>query len=120
MLANASHCAAVIAGIGTIWAHSAARLAFASSILCWPVGCYLGVRVAIDRAFFRELAGGPADGCRKLDDLLRGWRFLRTGKERTIPERSNGALKLWKLQAAMIAVQMATLAVGMILQAAGM
>lgn len=121
VLANASHCAAIIAGIGTVWALStAARLAFAASVLCWPVGCYLGVRVAIDCALFRELAGDPADDGRALDELLRSWRLPHTAKDRTLAERRRGALRLWKRQIAILAIQVAALAAGIVIQAAGM
>lgn len=110
VLSNASHCAALIAAAGLLLTHPAAgRLWFATSILCWPIASYLGVRVAIDASLFHELAADPDDRGRALDERLR-----RT--ERTLAERSRGALRLWTRLIVTVAVQLAILAAAMVIQ----
>ena len=107
VLSNASHCAALIAGAGILLTH--ARLLFACSLLCWPIACYLGVRVSIDEALFRELGRASEDAGCELDEML----GVRPG--RTISERSRGALKLWKSLIVAVAVQISMLAVALML-----
>ena len=102
VLSNVSNCAALMAAAGILFTHT--RLLFAGSLLCWPLACYLAVRVAIDASLFQELAGAPADAGRELDEML------RVPKERTISERSRGALQLWKYLILAVAVQLAILA----------
>lgn len=103
VLSNASNCAALIAAAGLLFAHE--RVVFAGSLLCWPVALYLGVRVAIDASLFEERAAGP-----DLDELLRAWGFGRDKQDRTLSERSRGALRLWKYLMAAVAVQLLVLA----------
>jgi hypothetical protein len=118
VLSNCSNSAALIAAAGLFLAHaSAERLVFAASLLCWPVACYFGLRVAIDASLFRELAQQTADGGQALDALLRTWGLAGKLPDRTIAERSRGALRLWKRLIAVAAVQMATLAAGIMIQA---
>ena len=117
VLANASNCAAVMAALGLLLSHSeAARLLFAASILCWPVAVYLGVRVAIDASLFRDLAGELADGGQALDKLLRDRGLLRARPERTLAERSRGAIKIWKRMIAIVAVQLAVVVAAIVIQ----
>ncbi len=117
VLCNASNCAAVIAGVGILLAHAVAgRLLFAVSVFCWPIACYLGMRVAIDAALFRDLAGDPADGGHALDELLRAQGLLRARPERTTAERSRGGLRLWILLIVIVAIQLATLVAAMMIQ----
>jgi hypothetical protein len=119
VLSNCSNSAALIAAAGVFLAHAfAERLVFAASLLCWPVACYFGLRVAIDASVFRELAQQTADGGQALDALLRTWGLAsKKPPDRTIAERSRGALKLWKRLIAVAAVQLATLAAGIMIQA---
>ena len=59
-LANTSHVAAIIAGVGVIVAHpTIVQIACAVSLMGWLAGCYFAARVAIDASLFREpgLAG---------------------------------------------------------------
>jgi hypothetical protein len=107
LLCNASNCAAIIAAAGMFLTH--ARLWFAGSILCWPVACYLGIRVAIDASLFRELAVAPLDRGSELDEAL------RVPPGRTISERSRGALRLWKGLIAAVVVQLSILAAALAL-----
>jgi hypothetical protein len=117
VLANAGHAAAVVAGVGVALEHSlAVRLLFAFSILCWPVGCYFAVRVAVDRSLFRVLAGDPENGGRLLDELLQSWSFAKGGKERSMEDRSRGALALLRRLAIFVTVQLAALVAGILLQ----
>ena len=118
VLSNFSNCAAVIAAVGILLAHAVTeRLVFASSILCWPVACYFGVRVAIDTSLIQELGREPAEGGNALDQLLRTRGLLRVQPERTLAERSRGALRLWIRMIIIVAVQLAILVVAMVIQA---
>jgi hypothetical protein len=118
VLSNCSNSAALIAAAGVFLAHaSAERRIFATSLLCWPVACYFSLRVAIDASLFRELGREPADGGQALDALLGAWGLAGKLPHRTIAERSRGALKLWKRLIAVAAVQLATLAAAIMIQA---
>jgi hypothetical protein len=118
VLCNASNFAAAIAGVGVLQSHrAAARGLFAASMACWPIVCYLGVRVAIDASLLRELAGSPVDGGRALDELLRARGLLRTGAERTLADRNRGAFRLWTRLTVAVAIQLALLAAAMVIQA---
>jgi len=113
VLASAGHAGAVIAGIGIAFARApGVRMVFAASILCWLVECWLAVRVAIDASLFRDLALEPEDGGKKLDALLMGWGFGRNLKERSIADRSRGALALWRMQVAVLAIELTVVAAG--------
>jgi hypothetical protein len=105
LLMNAAHCAALIAGGGMLL--SDRRLLFACSLICWPLVCYLGIRVAIDASLFRELANAPEEAVRALDEML------RVPRARTFSQRSRGALRLWKRLIAAVAIQFAILAVAL-------
>ncbi len=117
-LANASNCAAVIGGAGVLLAHSlAARLMFVVPVLSWPAACYFSVRVAIDGSLFKELALSGEDSGPALDELLGGLGFLREKRERTIGDRSRGAVKLWNRLIAIAGMQIATLVAATIVDA---
>lgn len=118
MLAGASNFAAVAAAAGALLAHAfAARCLCAVSMVCWPAACYLGVRVSIDAALFREMSGQPAEGAEALDELLRLWGMGNARPDRSIAQRSLGAIRLWKRLGAAVAVQMASLAAAVVVQA---
>jgi hypothetical protein len=120
-LASTSHVAAVIAGVVVFLAHSTVvQVVCAVSMMCWPVGCYFAVRVAIDASLFRQLAGDPSERCRDLGEWLHrlGWRHRKT--ECTLTDRTRGALALWRWQAALLAVQLMALAAALLLRVAGM
>jgi hypothetical protein len=120
-VAQAGHAAAVVAGLGVMLAHSSiARLIFAASILCWPAACYLAVRTRLDASLFRAIAGDPAEGSRRMDELLRSWGLIRAPKERTLDERMRGALALWRRQQVVFAIQLAALVAGILIQAVGL
>lgn len=107
-LAIASHCAAVIGAAGTLLAHSTvARLMFVVPILGWPAACYLSVRVAIDSSLFRELALDDGNSEALLDELLHRRGLGKQKPERTIGDRSERALKLWKRLIAITGIQIA-------------
>jgi hypothetical protein len=118
VLANASNCAAVMAAVGLLLSHAeAARLLFATSILCWPMSVYLGVRVAIDASLFQNLAGELTDGGQALDKLLRDRGLMRARPERTLAERSRAAIKIWKRMIVIVTIQLAILAAAVVIQA---
>jgi hypothetical protein len=82
----------VIAAVGALLAQPVAeRLVFAASILCWPVACYFGLRVAVDASLFRELSREAADGGQAIDELLRTWGLAGKKPERTIAARAAAA-----------------------------
>lgn len=111
VLAGAAHVGVVIAGLGCfISLPIAARLFFAASILSWLAGCWFAVRVAIDASLFRALAGDPE--LQRLDALLARWGFLKQANERTLADRSLGALRLWRRQAMLLTIQLAALLAG--------
>ena len=118
MPSGASHCAAVIAAGGVLLAHAfTARVLFAASLLCWPVACYCGLRVAIDAALFREMSSDPEAGAEAVDELLRSWGMANAKPGRSIAERSRGAIRLWKQLTAAVAVQLLSLTAAMVVQA---
>jgi hypothetical protein len=105
-LVIASHCAALIGAAGVLLAHTiAARAVFVAPILCWPAACYFGLRVSVDASLFKELAMVPDEGGPALDELLRRHGFAAAPRERTIAERSAGALTLWKRLIGVTAIQ---------------
>jgi len=117
-LANCANCAALIAAAGALLAHAAAaRLLFTASVLWWPAACYFGMRVAIDARLFRELGREGAEGGQALDELLRAWGLSNAEPGRSMAERSRGALRLWRRQMAAVAVQLAAMAAGLLVQA---
>jgi hypothetical protein len=114
VLCGASHCAALMAAGGLLLSHLLReRVLFAASMACWPVACFLALRVAIDAALFRELAGEASSGWRSFDELLRKWGLLRGSAERTVAERSRGAMKLWKRLIVIVVLQVAILGAGL-------
>jgi hypothetical protein len=111
VLANAAHAGAVVAGLGCfISLPVAARLFFIFSILCWFAGSWFAVRVAIDASLFRALTGDFE--LRRLDALLTRWGFTQQPKERNLEDRSHGALRLWRRQTMLLAIQLAALLAG--------
>jgi len=118
-LGIASHAAAVIAGVGCLFAHPAtARIAFAGVILFWFVECWLAVRTRIDASLFRMLAEDPESRSGRLDELLMEWGWLKTARERSIEDRCRGALRWWRLQVAAFVIECCALAAGLIIAAA--
>ena len=116
VLANAGNAAAIVAGIGCIGcigcivaSPSRSGLVLGGSLLFWFVECWFAVRVAIDSSLFRVLADDPEEGGRQLDAMLN-----RSG--RTLADRSRGALALWRKQIAALSMQLAALAVGIVLR----
>jgi hypothetical protein len=113
-IANAGNTAAIVAGIGCIVAGPGyGRWVLAGSLLFWFVECWFAVRVAIDRSLFRVLATDADEGGRQLDAMLN-----RAG--RPLPDRTRGALALWRKQIAALAIQLAVLAAGIVLSAASL
>jgi hypothetical protein len=113
-LSNVANAAAVIAGIGAGVSTSGVLLVV--SLAAWLVESWFAVRVAIDRSLFRTLASYPQDGADWLDALLVDWNLVKAATSRSMADRSRGALRLWRMQAAALTVQLATLAAGIILR----
>jgi len=114
VVTNASHCAAVIAGAGLLLGRpGASRAFFAASAVFSLAAVYLGLRVAIDEGLFRDLAEAPEEGGRALDEWLRSRGLGQPARERSLEERSRGALRLWIQLLVVAAVQMAALAAGL-------
>jgi hypothetical protein len=110
-LSNIANAAAIIAGLST------SGIPLGLSLAAWLVESWFAVRVAIDRSLFRTLAANPQDGADWLDALLVDWKLIKAAKSRSMADRSRGALGLWRMQAAALSVQLAALAVGIILRA---
>jgi hypothetical protein len=118
MLGNSSNCAALIAAAGALVAHTlAARAAFAFSVLAWPAACYLGLRVAVDANLFGELARDPNANAQALDEALRRWDLGVRRPGRNIGDRCKGAMRLWNRLIAAVAIQLAALVGGIVVEA---
>jgi len=117
-LATASNCAAVIGAAGILLAHSAmARTILIASVLLWPAACYFSVRVAIDASLFRELALSDQDSGPALDELLRRRGLARQQPDRTISDRSHGAVELWRRLIAVTGIQIVTSVAAIVVEA---
>jgi len=120
ILTNASHAPAVVAGFGTVAAHSAiAGLLFSSSMLCWLCECWFAVRVAIDASLFRRLEDESEDGWRQVDEWMNACGFLRAREDRSVADRASGAVALWRRQALALAIQFAILIAAVFVQTEG-
>ena len=109
-LSNVANAAAIVAAVG------AGGILLAVSLAAWLVESWFAVRVAIDRSLFRTLAAHPADGADWLDALLVDWKLVKAAKSRSMSDRSRGALRLWRMQAAALTVQLAALAAAIVLR----
>jgi hypothetical protein len=106
---NCEQCAAVIGAAGILLAHSAAaRVILVAPVLFWPAACYFSLRVAIDASLFRELTLADQDNGPALDELLRRRGLARGRPGRSLSDRSQGAVKLWKRLTAITGIQAAT------------
>jgi hypothetical protein len=121
VLSHVSNAAAIIAGINGAGINGAGIKATGIlpviSLAAWLIGIWYAVRVAIDRSLFRTLAANPEAGADWLDSLLRDWKLVKAPGSRSIADRSRGALRLWRMQAAALIVQLATLIAAEILRA---
>jgi len=113
VLVGTSHCAAVIAAVAILLGDGAARWCCAASWVCWPLACYLGLRVAFDASLFAKMDehSGAA-----LDEVLVRWGMKKQAIDRSIAERSLGARRLWNRLAMTVGLQVAWLAIGLAMQ----
>ncbi len=120
-LALTSHTAALVAGIGSVAAHSTVpRIVFSVSLVWWLVECLFAVRVTIDASLFRHLAGEPEDRWWRLDGLVDAWDLRRMPRHRSAADRSRGAMALWRLQAVTLTIQLVMLIAAVFLQVMGL
>ena len=120
VLAGASHCAALIGAGGTLFARSAvAPLILAVPVLCWPAACYFGLRVTIDAALFDRLALEEEGSGEALDAMLRSCGLRKETPARSFSDRRQGALRLWKRQAAIVGIQIAAVVAGIFFEVLG-
>jgi hypothetical protein len=121
VLCQVANAAAIISGINGAGFNGAAincaGVLTVVSLAAWMIGIWYSVRVAIDRSLFRTLAANPEARADWLDSLLLEWKLVKVAGSRSIAERSRGALQLWRMQAAALIVQLATLAAAEILRA---
>jgi hypothetical protein len=117
-LANFANAAAIIAGVGCWWVHGACVVLLGMSLLGWVLESWFAVRVAIDRSLFRTLAEEPAEGADWLDGLLVDWGLVKAAQSRSMPDRTRGALRLFRMQCVALALQMAALGGAIMLHAA--
>jgi hypothetical protein len=75
-------------------------------LLVWCVVVYLAIRVKIDTQFFALLATEPAD---QLDTWLAETGLRKDTGPRTLPERRSGALRLWRMLVAGVALEIVLL-----------
>jgi hypothetical protein len=120
ILANAANAAAIVAGIGCAVASPPwSRLVLAGSLLFWFVECWFAMRAAIDSSLFRVMAADPEEAARQLDAMLGAAPFgAATVRERSLADRTRGALALWRKQIFALGVQFAALSAGIILRIA--
>lgn len=109
-LSNVANAAAIVAAI------AGGGIPLVVSLTAWLVESWFAVRVAIDRSLFCTLAAHPADGADWLDALLVDWKLMKAAKSRRMSSRSRGALRLWRMQAAALTVQLAALATAVVLR----
>ena len=118
-IAHVANAAAVIAGIGCWLARGPALPLLFLSLTLWLVQTWFAARVAIDRSLFQTLAHDPASGPGRLDALLIEWKLrerkpvdwelVKTPQSRSMADRIQGALRLWRMQSAALALQLLTL-----------
>jgi hypothetical protein len=120
-IANTANAAGVIAGLCSWMSRGVSIWLLAISLLAWVLETWFAARVAIDRELFRTLAENPEDGGDRLDSLLIDWKLVKTGKSRkmarSMAERSRGARRLLRMQAALLVMQLAMLAGALIARA---
>jgi hypothetical protein len=109
-LSNVANAAAIIAAV------SITGVLCVVSLAAWLVESWFAVRVAIDRSLFRTLAANPQDGADWLDALLLDWKLIPAAKSRSMQDRSRGALRLWRMQAAALTVQLLAMLAGIVLR----
>jgi hypothetical protein len=121
-LAIATNCAAVIGAAGILLAHSVtARAILLVPVMLWPLACYFSVRVAIDASLFKELAladkdsGPPRE--EMLDEILQQRGLAQGAPGRSISDRSQGAIRLWKRLIAITGIQVAASVAALIVEA---
>ncbi len=119
-LTTASNCSAVIGAAGVLLGHSAtAHAIFVVPVLFWPLACYFSIRVSIDASLFRELAAAGQDNGPALDELLRRLGLARKRSDRTVSDRSQGAMKLWRRLIAITGIQVATSVTAIVIEVLG-
>ena len=120
LLANAGNTGALIAGIGCLFGDQAKPyvLVLGISLLLWGAQTWFAVRTNICASLFRDLAENPDAGRARMDDLLVGWGLIpqSTRRERTVADRSLGALWFLKSQRILLRIQLVTVAAGLLLK----
>jgi len=116
-LAHVANAAALIAGVGCWWSQGYGRMLLVCSLAAWLVQTWFAVRVAIDRSLFQTLSQHPADGADWLDELLVEWKLVKSTPNRSMADRVQGALGLWRSQSAALAFQLAVLCGGLVFRA---
>jgi hypothetical protein len=109
-MSSIANAAAIIAGFGIT------GIPLVVSLAVWLVESWFAVRVAIDRSLFRTLAANPRDGADWLDALLVDRKLIKAANSRSMEDRSRGALRLWRLQAAALTVQLVVLVAAVVLR----
>jgi hypothetical protein len=113
VIANMSNAGGVVGGVACALAGPEyARVVLAGSLLLWFLVLWLAVRVAIDANLFRTMAAAD-EGEAVVDQLLSDWGFRATPKHDSMDGRIRGSLRLWRLAALTLAIQLALLATGL-------
>jgi hypothetical protein len=115
-VSNAANAVAVIAGVGCWWSiRGPVSILLGLSLAAFVVQTWFAVRVAIDRSLFQALANGE-DRAKRMDVLLVDWKLVKTVMaDRSMGDRSRGALALWRKQSTALAIQLLALGGAIIL-----
>lgn len=101
-LIHASHAAALAAFLQ----FRSAPCLFAASLAAWCAVVALAVRLHFDAAAFDLIAGDPQKAAEHFDRFLVSAGLRRPSPPRPIAERCRGALRLWRMLLAAIALQL--------------
>jgi hypothetical protein len=80
------------------------------SLALWAGGIYFALRVRIDEGLLRALSEHAEDDAELLDRLLLEWKLVNRAKPRDMGARYRGALRLWRIQIALLILQLLLLA----------
>ena len=114
-LSNAANAAAIVAGMGCWYANQPLTDGLLGlSLLAWLAQSWFAVRVAIDHELFLTLAANQPDGAGSLDSLLVDWNMIRVPKLRSVADRCNAAIGLWRKQSYALVAQLLALAAALV------
>jgi hypothetical protein len=84
----------------------------ACAVLLWCAIVYLAVRVKIDVRFFELLADHPTE---ELDAWLEATGLRKNTPPRTIQQRTQGALRLWRVLMVAVVAEIALMVIALLM-----